>query len=87
MWNLAVTDKARKTLDKLPKSQARHILNRLEERVLMQDDPTLYAKSLKRDMLGLWLLRIENYRVVFRIIEATKTIHVTHLGHRKDVYN
>jgi len=86
LWDLQVRDSARKSLDKMDKAMARRILERLDERVLKQDNPKQYAKPLRHGMLGFWRLRVENYRVIFRIVEDEKIIDVTRISHRKDVY-
>lgn len=85
-WQMTATDEARKKLDKLPPHTALHLLDRFEEKVLKQNDPTVFAKQLKHGMIGLWRLRVEDYRLVFRIIPDTRTIQITTIGHRKDVY-
>ncbi len=87
MWELAVSDSARKSLDKLSKNVANLILDRIEERLLNQKDPTVYSKPLRHELIGLWRLRVENYRVIFRIIQDEYIIHVIHIGHRSDVYD
>ena len=33
-----------------------------------------------------WRIRIGNYRVIYEIDDATKTVDILHIGHRRDVY-
>jgi len=80
------TDSAIKELDRLDKSTAQKIIKRFKERVASQDDPTIYAKPLRKELFGLWRLRVDDYRVVFRVVPEKGLIQVTRVGHRSDVY-
>ena len=86
MWKIDITDSARKELKRLSKPVALQIIKRIRKRLADQDDPTTYAKPLQRELFGLWRLRVENYRIIFRVRERNNTIEVTRVAHRSNVY-
>lgn len=87
MWRIDIGSRAEKDLKSLDKRLAAHILRRFESRVLSQSDPTLYAKPLQYEFTGLFRLRVEDYRVIFRVLHETKTIQITRIAHRRDAYD
>lgn len=86
MWEVEILESARKELKKLNKKTALKIIERFEERVSRQKDPTAYAKALRYELVGFWRLRVEDYRIVFRIREESNLVQITRISHRKDVY-
>lgn len=47
-------------------------------------EPDLYGKPLRRSLKGYWKLRVNDYRVIFRIEKSTVKILV--IQHRSVVY-
>jgi mRNA interferase RelE/StbE len=33
-----------------------------------------------------WRIRVGNYRVIYEIYDANRTVTVLHIGHRRDIY-
>ena len=54
----------------------------IEERLSMK--PEIYGKPLQRNLKGYWKLRVEDYRVVFKI--SNNIIYIFGIIHRKEVY-
>ncbi len=68
----------------LPKTVKQTIQRAIEERLLV--DPANFGNPLRYSLKGLRRLRVGDYRIVYRIEEPTKTILITTIKHRKDVY-
>jgi len=49
-------------------------------------DPRRRGKPLQRELEGLWAARRGDFRIVYRLDEDTKTMHVLKIAHRGDVY-
>ena len=47
-------------------------------------DPEGYGEPLRRELFGLWKLRVGDYRVVYRIEKQTITVLVLKVGLRRD---
>lgn len=48
--------------------------------------PYRVGKPLERELSGLFGARRGPYRLLYRIDEETKLVHVVHVAHRSDVY-
>ncbi len=51
------------------------------------DKPHLVGKPLTRDLAGYHSARRGAYRVVYRIEDNSRTVHVVRIDHRADVYH
>ena len=49
-----------------------------------QEDPLIFAESLKDSNLGSYRFRVGDYRIIFDVIK--NTIFVLRIGNRKDIY-
>jgi len=49
-------------------------------------DPRRRGKPLQRELEGLWAARRGDFRVVYRLDEASKTMFVLKIAHRSNVY-
>jgi mRNA interferase RelE/StbE len=49
-------------------------------------DPRRRGKPLQRDLEGLWAARRGDFRIVYRLDEDTKTMHVLKIAHQANVY-
>ena len=68
-------------LERLPKAEARRILDRIEEELPKKADT---QPSLKGRFVGLRRYRVGDYRVIYALVEDN--ILVLRIGHRRDVY-
>ena len=71
---------------KLDKSVRKRIVNYLEERVLVDENPYKVGKPLKGNKSGLWRYRVGDYRILCQIEENRLVVLVVAVGHRKDIY-
>lgn len=81
-YNITLSKKAQKNLDKLPDKIAVSIL---KEVLLLENNPRPFGyKKLKgRDA---YRIRVGNYRIIYEIFDKELVIDVINLGHRKDIY-
>jgi len=86
IWTINFSEIALKQLKKLDKQVAKRIIEFLEKRISVVDDPTQQAKALAYHKSGLWRYRVGDYRVICQINNETITILVLEIGHRKDIY-
>ena len=69
-------------LDEIPKNIQTRIKRAIEQR--LETSPDRYGERLRRSLLGLWKLRVGDYRVVYEIKGHKVTIWI--IGNRKEVY-
>ena len=51
----------------------------------INSDPYI-GKLLERELSGYLSFRAKRYRIIYKVQEATKTIEIHYIGHRKDIY-
>lgn len=86
-WRIELADAALKQLRKLDRPVAARILEFLERRVAVLDDPRSLGETLHGPELGrYWKYRVGDYRIVTHIQDQTVTILVVRIGHRREVY-
>jgi len=62
-------------------------LSWVEKNLVGCEDPRSRGKSLSAEFSRLWRYRIGEYRLIAEISDATITIFILNVGHRKDVYS
>lgn len=81
-YEVLLTSKAQKQLDKLSNNVAKPILKAI---ISLADDPRpLGFKKLKGRPA--FRIRIQNYRVIYEIRDKVLLVEVIAVGHRKDIY-
>lgn len=53
---------------------------------LERNAETVRAKSLRNDLAGFARIRAGDYRVIYEVIHAEKTVVIHFIGHRSEVY-
>ena len=81
VYNIGYKRSVERDLKKLPKAEARRILDQIEEELSERADA---YPVLKGQFAGLRKFRVGDYRVIFAIL-GNEAI-VLRIGHRKDVY-
>ena len=84
-YQLSFSDKALKSLKKIPKSDNERIIFALEELALAPDAKS-NVKQLNNHPDAIFRLRVGNYRVLYDRHDAVCIIAVIDVGHRKDIY-
>lgn len=70
----------------MDKQNAKRILDFLDQRVAVLDDPRTSGKPLKGDLGVFWRYRVGDYRVLCEIQDDKLVILAALIGHRKEVY-
>lgn len=68
----------------LPASVKGTIKKAINERLTTY--PAQLGKPLHYKLKGYWRLRVSSYRIIYRIAVVEKTVIVTAIKHRKDIY-
>lgn len=70
----------------MDKQNAKRILDFLEQRIAILEDPRASGKPLKGDLGVFWRYRVGDYRVLCDIQDGKLVILAALIGHRKEVY-
>ena len=84
MYQVRILDAASRELSQLDKQTGLRIARRI--RWLAENLDTIRPIALKRDLAGLYKLRVGDYRVVYEILHNEKVIVVHLIGHRGEIY-
>lgn len=71
-------------IPKLSAGVSRKIKKAVEKKLAI--DPVAYGKPLRRSLKGLRRLRVEDYRVIYKIDHDQNQVIILMIGHRKDAY-
>lgn len=77
--------KAKKELKKLGRTAIERIISYADELEALEN-PRVRGKGLVGNMSGYWRYRVEDYRLICRIIDDELIIEVVKVGHRSNVY-
>lgn len=87
VWQIEVSDAAKKQLAKMGQVEAKRITAFLRMRVAALDDPRQLGGPLQgAHFAGLWRYRVGDYRVLVDIQDQIVTVIVVGIGHRGEVY-
>ena len=86
MYKLIIPPKVEKTLKKLDKHESKKIYNWLKNKIEGCSDPRQHGKALTANLSGLWRYRIEDYRVIVKIVDDELIIVAVSIDHRKQIY-
>jgi mRNA interferase RelE/StbE len=82
-YRVALTSSAEKELSRLPPKVIARIIARLEQLESAPRPPN--CKKLKGGD-NEWRIRVGDYRIIYVIDDAARTVDVTRIAHRRDVY-
>ncbi len=86
-WKIEWSKAASRDLQELGSVEKRRIIDFMERRVSPQDDPRLLGRPVIGGKLGhLFRYRVGDYRIIASVQDATVTILVVAVGHRREVY-
>ena len=87
VWQIEVSDAARKQLSKMGRVEAKRITAFLRQRIAGLDDPRQLGEALQGTRFaGLWRYRVGDYRILVEIRDEVVTVIVIGVGHRGEVY-
>lgn len=82
MYGIILRNPAKRFFKKLDKDSQKEILKKLEN---LKRNPRI-GKALTGNLRGLWRLRYNQYRIIYRIKDMELIIYILIIGHRKNVY-
>ncbi len=86
-WIIKYTESSSKQLKKLDKQTALRVLDYMDERVAVLDDPRALGKNLKGPKIGeYWRYRVGDIRVICNIVDGQMLVLVIEIGNRREVY-
>ena len=87
VWQIEVSDAARKQLSKMGRVEAKRITAFLRQRIASLDDPRQLGEALQGTRFaGMWRYRVGDYRILVEIRDEVVTVIVIGVGHRGEVY-
>ena len=87
VWIIKYTEFSSKQLKKLDQLIALRVLDYMDERVAVLDDPRTLGKNLKGPMMGeYWRYRVGDIRVICDIEDGQMKVLVIEIGNRREVY-
>ena len=82
-YSLHIKHSAQKELDSLDDA----LFNRIDRKILpLAGNPRPAGCKKLKGFKDLWRIRIGDYRVVYVVDDAIKTVTVTHIAHRREGY-
>ncbi len=81
---LYLPDVVKNQIPKLSLPVKRKIKKAIEKK--LQVDPIRFGKPLRHSLKGLRRLRVEDYRIIYKIDENLEKVIVIQIAHRKEVY-
>ncbi len=85
-WTVEWDDRARRELRRLDRQVQRGILCYFRERIMDEDSPRRFGKSLRHGLQGLWRYRVGDYRVICKIEDHRLVVLILAVDHRSTVY-
>jgi mRNA interferase RelE/StbE len=75
-----------KVLKKMGRTEAARIMDYLDQRVALRDNPRSLGKPLVGDLGELWCYRVGDWRILCHIEDGLLLVLVVEIGHRSTVY-
>ncbi len=87
VWQIEVSDAAKKQLSKIGRVEAKRITDFLRTRIANLDDPRLLGDTSQgARFAGLWRYRVGDNRILVDIRDQVVTVIVVGVGHLGEVY-
>ena len=74
----------KKQIPKLSLTVGNRIKKAIEKKLAI--DPIAFGKPLKYSLKGLRRLRVDDYRIVYKVAENEMAITIVKIAHRKEIY-
>lgn len=82
MYEIVLEKKFLRFFNKLDLSIQKKIGKKIEQ---LKHNPKL-GMPLLGNLFGLWKLRVDKYRIIYKIVENKLLIFIIDIGHRKNIY-
>ena len=87
VWQIEITNTAKKQLIKLDRQVQSEILRYLRERICTNEDPRRYGAPLRRELTGRWKYRVGAYRLICEIQDEKILVLLLMVGNGIKIYN
>jgi len=84
VYTIRILKPASRELEKLDRSIAKRVANRIQWLSENVDSTKLFP--LKGELQGLYKVREGSYRIIFEILKSERMIIIHAIGHRRDIY-
>lgn len=84
-YTIVISARAMEEIDSLPKTVKEWVLRDVNKK--LTSDPISFGKPLSGEFKGCYRLRINDYRVIYKISQNIVTVYVVRVDHRKGVYD
>ena len=86
-WTIKYTESSLRQLKKLDKSLVQRVLDYMDERIAVLEDPRAAGQNLVGPRMGsYWRYRVGDVRVICDIQDYALVILVVEVGHRREIY-
>ena len=85
-WTIDYTDTAKSQLRKLDQQTARRIVDYMDQRIAVLENPRSVGKALTGPLGGFWRYRVGDHRVICDIQDQRICVLVLRVSHRKEAY-
>lgn len=85
-WSIEYAKTAKDQLRKLDKPVAKRILDFMDERIAVLENPRQTGKALKGPLGEFWCYRVGDFRIICEIQDDVVSILVVQIGNRREVY-
>jgi mRNA interferase RelE/StbE len=83
-WSISYVKSVVDDIAEFDGSAKRIIKKAIEEKLMV--DPLKFGKPLRRNLSGLFKLRVGDYRVIYQVKEDEVIVVIVKVGHRREVY-
>jgi len=84
MYHIRILEEAFRELARIDKPVGRRIVERINW--LSEKLNDIRPEPLRGNLIGLYKLRVGDYRVIYQILHDEKTIIIHAIGHRREIY-
>lgn len=85
-WTIDYSDTAKGQLHKLDKQTARRIVDFMDERIAVLENPRSAGRALTGPLGSFWRYRVGDYRVICDVQDGALRILVVLVGNRGGIY-
>lgn len=85
LWKIEYAESAVKEILSLDGSVRKTIKRAIEEKLMV--DPLKFGQPLRRNLIGLFKLRVGNYRIIYQIKGREVLVLILAVSHRRNVYD
>jgi mRNA interferase RelE/StbE len=85
-WSIEYAKTAKDQLRKLDRPVAKRILDFMDERIAVLENPRQTGKALKGPLGEFWCYRVGDFRIICEIQDDVISILVVQIGNRREVY-